>query len=267
MKRYFTLIEFLITIANIAPPGAMLLCGGKAPAPGLPRKRCFTLIELLVVIAIITILAAMLLPALTQARRRALSSECASNLRQLTSQSIAYTMDYNDTLPPMRLAADKPWWTDQMVQYCFPRQNFHCSKDNVFSADGLSAAQAKEFLLKSFFSCSEVRRVGRCATPSYSRNRYLFEPGQNYWFAAPKLSRCTKASQTIFYADSKIGSAAAYDYALSPKTDPDSLVATHAANGTSLSWVDGHVTMPSWSKYKANGYEPTGADDVWTMIR
>jgi prepilin-type N-terminal cleavage/methylation domain-containing protein/prepilin-type processing-associated H-X9-DG protein len=97
------------------------------------ERRGFTLIELLVVIAIIAILAAILFPVFAQAREKARSALCVSNLKQLGLALVMYRQDYDEMnaryrfcpdLPndPLCLAVDPPttvtgpneiWWAPQ----------------------------------------------------------------------------------------------------------------------------------------------------------
>lgn len=63
------------------------------------KRHAFTLIELLVVIAIIAILAAILFPVFAQARDKARSASCLSNLRQYALATLAYVQDYDEMFP------------------------------------------------------------------------------------------------------------------------------------------------------------------------
>ena len=77
--------------------------------PAVRKGKCgaFTLIELLVVIAIIAVLAALLLPAMKNARERALAIMCSSNMHQIAVAMRSWSIDhtvlpfYNQGLVPV----------------------------------------------------------------------------------------------------------------------------------------------------------------------
>jgi prepilin-type N-terminal cleavage/methylation domain-containing protein len=89
------------------------------------KQNCgFTLIELLVVIGIIGLLAGMLMPSLAQAKRKANSIKCLSNLRQISLSATMYATDHEDEFPRRArltnswIFALQPYYKDQKILKC-----------------------------------------------------------------------------------------------------------------------------------------------------
>jgi len=98
----------------------------------MSHRNGFTLIELLVVIAIIAILAAILFPVFAQAREKARSITCLSNMKQIGLSAMQYCQDYDEKYVPPFIyqipggsnasnfrtgRAGLYWWDDLLLPY------------------------------------------------------------------------------------------------------------------------------------------------------
>lgn len=94
------------------------------------KKTAFTLIELLVVIAIIAILAAILFPVFAQAREKARTITCASNMKQLGLAMLQYVNDYDEQLPcGSSYSSRNEGWAGQILPYVKNYGLFTCPDD------------------------------------------------------------------------------------------------------------------------------------------
>jgi prepilin-type N-terminal cleavage/methylation domain-containing protein/prepilin-type processing-associated H-X9-DG protein len=81
------------------------------------KRHGFTLIELLVVIAVIAILAAVLFPVFAQARDKARSVACLSNMRQIGTAIMMYVQDYDETFPAAYNYNGGYGWQEEVEPY------------------------------------------------------------------------------------------------------------------------------------------------------
>ncbi len=140
-----------------------------------PQRRAFTLIELLVVIAIIAILAAILFPVFAQAREKARTISCLSNMKQIGTGIMMYTQDYDERIffrvgwknsrSGYIATADSLRWWNQLMPYLKSGDVFRCASDSTPTAS--PNAQSQKVIPRSYMalSCAESLGLAQLDSP------------------------------------------------------------------------------------------------------
>lgn len=146
------------------------------------NAKAFTLIELLTVVAIIGILAAILIPTVGAVKRRAVTSQCGSNLRQLGMALNLYANDNKETLPDGTLGSASLQWLhtdirDALMKYGLTWEMFFCRGNSTYTATWMT----------------EVQRAKRNTPVPIG---YVYLPGNSYTFPGPNGPVPSKYKQT-----------------------------------------------------------------------
>lgn len=239
------------------------------------RHPIFTLIELLVVIAIIAILAALLLPTLGQARNRAKAVNCLSNVKQLTNANLAYTMDYNDYLPPV--GGNNNW-----IYKNSPAWNWFSSAALAFPGNILTYAGIKTEWNINYISLNKISLfscpAAKVSAMTYGVNVYItgMSGWENGWDGIQepqgivyKVNRIRRASETVLIGDSEAGCPwinGSWDwnimelrYRHGNNTNTgyvDGHAATKNVNDIWMKWIAGSITMTDWRAVNRKYWNP-----------
>ena len=238
-------------------------------------RVAFTLIELLVVIAIIAILAALLFPALSQAKDKALSTQCKNNERQMGLALIMYAADYR-SYPyycTQSEAVPASYWYERLGVY-YPRGgngggaiDYQTGEGNVHPGlQGLWNANFKCPAFKGPQLTGEASGsyaynslgTGYGADPSAYTDEQNLGLGGNSWFHAPiRESRVKVPSDLYAIADARAqasplvesGYAGLIHIPLGWGTRYDERAIFRHGRGSNFLFCDGHVQLVKRSYY------------------
>ncbi len=241
----------------------------------------FTLVELLVVIAIIGILAALLLPALSNARRKAERTTCLNHLRQISVGIRMYSDDANDASPSPGSAASPTNFATLYSGYKLLLKNYVGGSGAASSQEKLFVCPADKFYPNHIFGPDDLVpptayiQKGLHEEPYVDFSSYSFNGGDGRTEAVGtngrtitrigignvKLSAVKHPSRTVLIAEAS---------ALTPWSwhQPSTQFIFNDAMNM-VSFVDGHVSYLKIFKDEKGGLAvfynpPAGYDYQWT---
>jgi prepilin-type processing-associated H-X9-DG protein len=163
----------------------------------------------LVVIAIIALLAAILFPVFAQARERARTASCQSNLKQLALAWIQYAQDYDETTTPMYTKspngpflglATLSYWPDLI----YPYVKSGVGRDGTTSSAGVFTCPSTSGLMPQVTSADGWQSVRYAMNQSNLNEDYIvYDTGSTS--TGVILAKLGHPAETILFADGLMG--------------------------------------------------------------
>jgi prepilin-type processing-associated H-X9-DG protein len=199
------------------------------------------------VIAIIAILAAMLLPALQQAKAKAMQASCVSNLKQLSLGMVMYTNDYRKFFPEVTWGASGSYWhwPEGILSYVSDAKVWQCAGKRKTDRYTISATPPGG---NSWWTTSNFAGINA----AYGYNMWLADIAGNPGIGRGRSDAAIRAaSNTAMFSDNahyihqccgpgnKTAYAEVCGHGCNAGTNVDNN--TRHNGGSNISFADGHV--------------------------